>query len=106
MLTVDLNGPHDIAERRLVSAVFVLRRDRDHVEQLTVLRLRSNHRNNLRLPSGSVHVSERRRKSVSAGEGCALQTTALAEIWIALRQAINELTSGLLEVTSLHLRHT
>ena len=78
VLSVQLYAPQDVAKRTLIRAVFVLRRNCDHVEQISIARLSGDNGDGFRLTGRSVEVTHCGRKTIPASERCALQASALA----------------------------
>src|ERR1051325_1748496 len=105
ILVIDPHGLHDRLERVLEIA-FVLWRDRDHIEELSVAQLRRDHAHRLRSPSRFIYIAERREERVTPGHRRALKTAVRAQVVVALSQTVDKLLRGALQVAAIRLRHT
>src|SRR6266850_4554117 len=104
-LIVDLNRTKYVAECSLITTPFVFRRHSYHVEQLAVPELGSYHGYEFRLPRRLINVAQGSSQAAATSNRSALESTALAQVSLALTQAVEKLLRCLLQVLTLGLCH-
>src|SRR6185295_16363064 len=99
-LVIQLQRSQNVLKDTLITAVLVVRADRDHVKQLAVAQLHGDDVYNFRPPRRFVCVAERDGKGVAPADISPLIVTARPEITVALLQVADELVRGLLQIAA------